>query len=294
MRCFWSSILVLLLAWPLRASADEESATEGAGPDSPDEREAAVAPAPPRGFSPPGIDYPQLQSVARGISLYVDQTYETTNDLSTFWWVRGRGRNYRVAVGGIFQIGDVDLHVEVPIQYTQLSIDSLMGLPPTDADQTKAAFSLGDIITGATYWWDSASRGGENPPRCGAARALAPPHHEIQIRPHRWLDLGVRVPLLPARSPRRAAAHHLRPGFAHGEPGSPRHACQGRQPRGHLAADTQRLLLGVARGGRCGPGRLAGSLDGAARAACNSTASRWRTCGISTARGPSSSFRRRL
>ncbi len=148
-------MLVLLLAWPLPTSADEESPSEAASPDAPDEREPLVAPARQRGSAPPRIDYPPLQSLGSGgSSLYVDITYETTNDLSTFWWVRGRGRNYRVAVGGLFQVGGVDMHVEVPIQYTQLSIDSLMGLPPTDADQTKAAFSLGDIITGATYWWD--------------------------------------------------------------------------------------------------------------------------------------------
>ena len=108
----------------------------------------------PRSFDAPRIDYPPVQGLALGISLFVDHTYETTDDLSTFWWVKGRGTNYRLAVGGLFQFGNLRLNAEVPVQYTRLSIDSLMQLPPTDADRSKTAFSLGDIVTGAAYLWD--------------------------------------------------------------------------------------------------------------------------------------------
>jgi hypothetical protein len=123
-------------------------------PEAPSAGELPATSASPRDFGPPPIDYPPLQSLATPVSLYVDHTYETTNDLSTFWWVKGRGRNYRVAVGGLYQIGGLRLNAEVPVQYTQLFIDSLMGVAPTDADRSKASFSLGDIITSAAYSWN--------------------------------------------------------------------------------------------------------------------------------------------
>lgn len=111
-------------------------------------------PAASRPFDPPHIDYPGIQSLGSGISLYLDTTYETTDDLSTFWWVKGRGNNYRVALGGTYQSGGLHVSAELPVQYTQLAIDSLMGLPPTDRDRQKATVSLGDVITSVAQWWD--------------------------------------------------------------------------------------------------------------------------------------------
>jgi len=154
MRWFWSPILVFLLGAATPALADEDSPADVTNPDAPSEAELAGTPASPRSFDPPRIDYPPVQGLGRGISLYVDHTYESTDDLSTFWWVKGRGRNYRVAMGGLFQLGNLRMNAEVPVQYTQLFIDSLMRLSPTDADRSKAAFSLGDVITGAAYLWD--------------------------------------------------------------------------------------------------------------------------------------------
>ena len=154
MRWFWSRILVLLLGAATPTFADDESPIEGNTSDASGERGTTTAPAPPKSFYPPGIDYPPMQGLGAGVSIYVDHTYETTNDLSTFWWVKGSGRNYRVAVGGLYQSGGLHLNAEVPVQYTQLFIDTLMGLDPTPADKTKSVVSLGDIITGATYLWD--------------------------------------------------------------------------------------------------------------------------------------------
>jgi hypothetical protein len=154
MRCFWSPILVLVLGAATPAVADDETQLGESTPDASNEGESTTVAGFPRSFDAPRIDYPGVQGLALGMSLYVDHTYETTNDLSTFWWVKGRGKNYRVAVGGLFQFGNLRLNAEVPFQYTQLSIDSLMGLQPTDADRSKAAFSLGDVITGAAYLWD--------------------------------------------------------------------------------------------------------------------------------------------
>jgi hypothetical protein len=146
-------ILVLVLASSATALADEES-TPVIAPADPDAltTERAVGPAQP--LIPPGIDYPGIVDRGPRLWLYVDYTYESTNDLATFWWVQGRGTNYRFAVGGGYRVGGLVFHGEVPIQYTQLTIDSLMQQPPIDADRSKAAVSLGDINTDAAYFWD--------------------------------------------------------------------------------------------------------------------------------------------
>jgi hypothetical protein len=139
-------LLVLGLSPPARAYEDSPTPEPAAAP------EATAGPIQP--FVPPGIDYPGIVDLGPRFSLYVDHTYEYTDDLSTFWWVDGRGSNYRVALGGAYRFGNLQVHAEVPLQYTQLTISSLMGQPPVDADRNKAAFSLGDIITGAAFFWD--------------------------------------------------------------------------------------------------------------------------------------------
>lgn len=144
-----SRILVLMLAFAAPALADDEAPDSISSPDTP---VPPVGPLQP--FVPPGIDYPGIIDLGPRYSLYVDHTYEYTNDLSTFWWVQGRGNNYRVAVGGAYRFGNLQVHAEVPFQYTQLSIDSLMQQPPVDADRNKATFSLGDVITDVAYFWD--------------------------------------------------------------------------------------------------------------------------------------------
>jgi hypothetical protein len=143
--------LAILLALASPARADDDGPADQAEPtDEPVRTEATSSSV--GGGGPPAIDYPGLIRTG-GVSLYVDHTYETVNDLSTFWWVRGRGSNYRLAVGGSYRSGDLCLSAEIPVQYTYLQIDSLMGLLPTEADRNKAAISLGDLLTSAAYDW---------------------------------------------------------------------------------------------------------------------------------------------
>ena len=153
MRRLELRILLLVLGLSAPALADEESAPVES-PDGP----SALTTEPPAGplqpLVPPGIDYPGIIDLGPRFSLYVDHTYEYTDDLSTFWWVDGRGTNYRVALGGAYRWGNLQVHAEVPLQYTQLTIISLMKQPPVDADRSKASFSLGDVITDAAYFWD--------------------------------------------------------------------------------------------------------------------------------------------
>ena len=153
MRRLQSTIFVLVLGLAEAARADEDSPTLEPGAEAAAAATAAVT-GPIQPFVPPGIDYPGIIDLGPRFSLYVDHTYEYTDDLSTFWWVQGRGNNYRVAVGGVYALGNLHVHAEVPVQYTQLAIDSLMGNQPTDADRLKAVLSLGDVITDAAYFWD--------------------------------------------------------------------------------------------------------------------------------------------
>jgi hypothetical protein len=143
MRCFLSAILVAFLGIASAGHAAEDE------PDSETKGGSSSA----RAFDPPGIDYPATQALGIGTSLYVDQTYESTSDLSTFTWVTGHGDNFRLSVGGTLQIGELRLAAEVPVQYTRLHIDTLQGMPTADQDRDKATLSLGDVITGAAYLW---------------------------------------------------------------------------------------------------------------------------------------------
>jgi|GEM_PF-1500209 len=154
MRGLQSRILVLVLGLAAPALADEEDlpAGEPALDAAPANANPTVGPIQP--FVPPSVDYPGVIDLGPRLALYVDHTYEYTNDLSTFWWVQGRGDNYRVAFGGVYAFGNLRVHAEVPLQYTRLAIDTLMYQPPVDADRTKAAFSLGDVITDAAYFTD--------------------------------------------------------------------------------------------------------------------------------------------
>ena len=119
---------------------NESIAIPGAGPRQP--------------FVPPGVDYPAIVDRGPELSLYVDHTYESTRDLSTFWWVRGRGSNYRLTFGGVYRSGGFQAQAEIPVQYTLLTIDTLMQQAPNDADRTKAELSLADVIGQGAYFWE--------------------------------------------------------------------------------------------------------------------------------------------
>ncbi len=175
MRRLQSTILVLVLGLGATAGAYED--------DSPTEVTVAAAGrpvGPVQPFVPPAIDYPGIIDLGPRFSLYVDHTYEYTDDLSTFWWVQGRGSNYRVALGGAYRFGGLQVHAEVPLQYTQLTITSLMGQPPIDADRSKAAFSLGDAITDAAYFWDLPT--GAMPTHVGLGLRVRWPTHTTKYR----------------------------------------------------------------------------------------------------------------
>jgi hypothetical protein len=153
MRRLPSSILVLVLGLAAPVRAYEESPSLEPGSEAPAAAaDTQVGPIQP--FVPPAVDYPGIIDLGPRLALHVDHTYEYTNDLSTFPWVQGRGNNYRVAVGGMYRFGNLQLRAEIPVQYTQLTLDTLMGQLPADSDRTKAAFSLGDVVTNGAYFFE--------------------------------------------------------------------------------------------------------------------------------------------
>jgi len=114
---------------------------------------AEAAPPPVDLALPSGIDYPALQTLGGGSTLFVDFTNERSDDLSTFFWVKGRAVGYRAAVGGSLRLGGLLLNIELPVQLTRLYIDSLGDSPPIASDRQKSSFSLGDVVGGGNYAW---------------------------------------------------------------------------------------------------------------------------------------------
>jgi hypothetical protein len=141
--------LVLALAFGLASPAfAEDDDPFVPSPPAPAKVEAA------KSIDPPGIDYPALQALGTGSSLYVDYTYETSDDLSTFYWVKGRASGNRVAIGGTLSLGAFHLNGEIPVLLTRLYIDQLGSGAPIPSDREKSARSLGDVVGGASYSWN--------------------------------------------------------------------------------------------------------------------------------------------
>ena len=134
------------------ACADEDVPEDESAEEAP-KGESKVKALLARTFDAPGIDYPGAQSLGIGTSLYVDETWETTSDLSTFRWVTGHGDNLRTSVGGNLALGGLRLAAEIPLQYTRLHIDTLQDQPTAAQDQNKASWSLGDVTTWASFLW---------------------------------------------------------------------------------------------------------------------------------------------
>ena len=149
----FASLPVVTLCLAGSALASEQTPRPESGSRPPSDE-----PAPFKNFAPPRVDYPGSLQIGRGLVVSLDHTYQATDDLSTFWWVKGRGENYRLALGASYQTGGLQVDAEIPVQYTRLEIDSMMGLPPTEPDRKKAGGSLGDLITSGSHQWSLPTR----------------------------------------------------------------------------------------------------------------------------------------
>ena len=83
MRRFHLPVWLVFLAATADALAQEDE-PDAELPSVPGPAAAA------KSIPPPGIDYPALQALGGGSALYIDHTYETSDDLSTFYWVARR------------------------------------------------------------------------------------------------------------------------------------------------------------------------------------------------------------
>jgi len=155
MRAFCLLAWILPLAGAAPAFAQEDEPEVPPPPAGEPDAEvpsfaSAPAPSPPTKLPiPPGVDYPPVQALRGESTIYLDYTYEISNDLSTFYWVKGHAAGHRVALGGNLHLGGLQLNAELPVQLTQLFIDSLGNQAPTAADREKSSYSLADVIAGA-------------------------------------------------------------------------------------------------------------------------------------------------
>jgi hypothetical protein len=159
MRAFCLLAWILPLAGAAPAFAQEDEPEVPPPPAGEPDAEvpsfaSAPAPSPPTKLPiPPGVDYPPVQALRGESTIYLDYTYEISNDLSTFYWVKGHAAGHRVALGGNLHLGGLQLNAELPVQLTQLFIDSLGNQAPTAADREKSSYSLADVIAGGSYVW---------------------------------------------------------------------------------------------------------------------------------------------
>jgi hypothetical protein len=147
MRCLHLPAWLVFVAVTSDALAQE---------DEPDAKLASAAEpaAAAKSIPPPGMDYPALQALNGSSTLYIDHTYETSDDLSTFYWVKGHASGYRVALGGSLRLGAFQANVELPVLLARLFIDNLgSASPPLPSDRQKSSFSLGDVVGGGSYAW---------------------------------------------------------------------------------------------------------------------------------------------
>lgn len=146
MRRFHLPALLVVVAVTTDALAQDD----GPMVEPPPAAEPAAA---AKSIPPPGIDYPALQTLGGGSSVYLDHTYETSDDLSTFYWVKGHASGYRLALGGSLRLGGFQANLELPVLLTRLFIDNLGSAPPIAADRQKSSLSLGDVVGGGSYAW---------------------------------------------------------------------------------------------------------------------------------------------
>jgi hypothetical protein len=156
----------MLVALGGRAHAQDNEEAEAATPEAAPEAapaaatEAASAPpaAPPPApvrYYPPPVSGPALRVPDLPTRIYLDGAYAESKDLSALPYIAGRGRNYRVALGGTLRHGRFTFEGEAFANVTTIDVDEVLNMPrstwanPADAHQTNV--SLGDLALGASW-----------------------------------------------------------------------------------------------------------------------------------------------
>jgi len=112
-------------------------------------------------YYPPPVDGPALRLPESPNRLYADVSYAKSDDLTALPFIAGRGRNFRLALGGAWRWNQrFVFDAQVPLNLTTLIVTQILnGLPPLEADARQTKISLGDIGGGAV--WTERLTGGE-------------------------------------------------------------------------------------------------------------------------------------
>jgi hypothetical protein len=102
-------------------------------------------------FYPPPVDGPALRLPESPTRLYLDGAYAASNDLSSLPYIKGSGKNFRFAAGGVWRWHRFSVEGELNfLNVTTLHVtDALNAGPPDPEEQTRPA--LGDLRVGATW-----------------------------------------------------------------------------------------------------------------------------------------------
>lgn len=137
-----------------------ENAT-GAAPASPppaDGDTPAPAPAPPDDSGSPGVDYypppvegPALRLPEPRTRIYLDGAFAISNDLSALPYISGKGKNVRVALGGVWRWRRFAFEGHLPGHLTILDIATILNQAPMAMDRHQVAPSVGDLTLAASW-----------------------------------------------------------------------------------------------------------------------------------------------
>ena len=135
---------------PASAPASEEQsapAPDDAAPHAPEADEATDAAA----YYPPSVDGPALRLPESLTRLYLDGAYAMSDDLTALPYIAGKGRNFRVALGGGLRWGRFAFDGQLPFNLTTIDVATVFNMSPSAEDQHQTAPSLGDLTLGANW-----------------------------------------------------------------------------------------------------------------------------------------------
>ena len=157
----YAALLLTVPATAARAASEDD---QPAGDAAPAEREAAPPAAaeepapvlgPPSPFEidhyPPPVDGPALRLPEASTRIYLDGAFAISNDLSSLPYIAGKGRNFRVAAGGVWRWHRFAFDAQVPFNLTTVDVTSVLNQPPMAQDQHQTRPSLGDLTLGTTW-----------------------------------------------------------------------------------------------------------------------------------------------
>jgi hypothetical protein len=103
-------------------------------------------------YYPPPVDGPALRLPEAPTRLYLDGAYAISDDLTALPYIAGKGRNFRVALGGAWRLGRFTFDAQLPFHVTTLDVTQILnGVEPIPEDRHQTKPSLGDLALGGVW-----------------------------------------------------------------------------------------------------------------------------------------------